>query len=105
MGMRQCVVCKREVPQGYESDHLAANHLGPHQFWFNMRKYQTIGASMSAADLKRMVNAVIGRPVFEEREGGDHYYSDAEAIDLTRCSHFYTVPPATMHRNLPLDHI
>lgn len=101
MGLRQCVVCKRQVPQGYERDHLQANHLGPHQFWFNMRQYQTMAASMSAGDLKRMADAVMSRPVIEEREGGDHYYSDAEAVDLTRGSHFYTVPPATMHRDFP----
>lgn len=104
MGLRQCVVCKRDVPQGYEGDHLAANHLGPHVFWFNMLQYQTMLASMSAAEIKRMGDTVPMRPLIEEREGGDHYYSDAEAVDLTRGSHFYTVPPATMHRDLPQDY-
>lgn len=101
MGLRQCVVCKRDVPQGYESDHLAANHLGPHIFWLNMRQYQTMSASMSAAEVKKMGDAVPMRPLIEEREGGDYYYYDAEPVDLTRAAHFYTVPPATMHRGLP----
>lgn len=101
MGMRQCAVCKREVPQGYESDHLAANHLGPHVWWFNMRQFQTMEASLSATKIKKMGDAVPMRPLIEEREGGDYYYYDAEAVDLTRGSHFYTVPSATPHLNLP----
>lgn len=101
MGTRECVVCRKPVPQGYEADHLAANHLGPHEFWFNMRRFQTKEASMSAAELKRLANAPMILPVIEEREGGDYYYYDAEAVDLTRGSHFYTVNPATMHRGLP----
>jgi len=57
--------------------------------------------SMSAANLKRMAGAVTDRSVIEEREGDDYYYYDDESVDLTRGSHFYTVPPATTHRGLP----
>lgn len=114
MGLRQCAVCKRSVPQGYESDHVAANHLGPHVFWFNMRKYQTMEPSMTALDLKKFVaredklyseNAIQGF-VFEDRgKGWDHdpCYTNVIAIDLTQTPHFYTMPGATMHRHPPLD--
>lgn len=95
MGMRICVVCRREVPQGYEQDHLRANHLGPHVWWFDMRKYQTAEPSMTVAEIKRLANSSSGYQFFEERDGQQVYFGDSEAVDLTRSPHFFAVPPAT----------
>ena len=61
--MRQCIVCKREVPQGYERDHLQANHLGPHVWWFNCRQFQTMEPSISVAEIKRMADTNSGREI------------------------------------------
>ena len=65
--MRQCIVCKREVPQGYERDHLQANHLGPHVWWFNCRQFQTMEPSISVAEIKRMADTNSGYQFYEER--------------------------------------
>ena len=96
MGMRQCIVCKREVPQGYERDHLQANHLGPHVWWFNAKQFQTMEPSMPVAEIKRMGDCNSGYQFFEERDGEDIYYSDSQSVDLTNRPHFHAIPPATM---------
>lgn len=95
MGMRECIVCKRHVPEGYERDHINANHLGPHTFWFGARRFQTMEPSMTIAEIARMANASLSYQIFEEREGGDIGRTHGEAVDLTRQPHFYAVPPAT----------
>lgn len=95
MGLRQCIVCKREVPEGYESEHLSANHFGPHIFWFNMRQHQTMEPSMTMGDVVKMVDGNTRYHVFEEREGGDIPWGHGVAVDLTNTPRFYTVPPAT----------
>ena len=103
MGMRTCIVCKREVPQGYEQDHLRANHLGPHEFWFNMRKYQTMEPSMQAFEIKKLADASAGYQIFEERGDKQIYYGDSESVDLTQGPHFFAVPPATMRESIWID--
>lgn len=96
MGMRQCIVCKREVPQGYERDHLQANHLGPHVWWFNARQFQTMEPSMTVAEIKRLADSSYGYQFYEERDGADIYFCDDESVDLTNRPHFHAAPPATM---------
>jgi len=97
MGMRQCAVCKREVPQGYEQDHLRANHLGPHEWWFNGQKFCTMAPSMTVIEIKALADSSSGYHFFQEREGAPAiYYSDGESVDLTQRPHFFAVPPATM---------
>lgn len=96
MSERQCIVCKRFVPQGYEQDHLRANHLGPHVWWFNARKFQTAEPSMTVGEIKKLANESYSYQFYEEREGEQTYYGDSEAVDLTQRPHFYAVPPATM---------
>jgi hypothetical protein len=91
-----CIVCKREVPQGYEQDHLRVNHLGPHTFWFDMRKYITMEPSMRAMEVKRLADATPLYQMFEERDGKQVYFGDSESVDLTHGPHFFAVPPATM---------
>lgn len=92
---RQCVVCGKEVPQGYESDHLKANHLGPHEFWFDARKFTTMIPSMTGGELKKLANAPAHTFLFEERRGGDIAWGDGVSVDLTQKPHFYTLIPAT----------
>ena len=97
MGERTCIVCGKLVPAGYETDHLRANHLGPHHFWFNAKKHLTMEPSMTIADIKKMVDAVPGYQVFRERPGDtDLGIGDSESVDLTNEPHFWAAPPATM---------
>jgi hypothetical protein len=103
MGMRQCIVCKREVPQGYERDHLQANHLGPHTFWFDAKQFTVMEPSMTIAELKKLANTNAGYQFYEEREGGDVPWSDGQSVDLTQRPHFYAVPPATMRGHVEID--
>ncbi len=93
---RQCIVCKKMVANTDVQEHLANNHLGPHYFWFNAKKYRTMEPSMPMVDLKRLANVPYEYQAFEEREGGDVYFGDSEAVDLTQGSHFWAAPPATM---------
>lgn len=104
MGERQCIVCNRFVPQGYEQDHLRANHLGPHVWWFNAQQFQTMEPSMTAAEIKRLADTSSGYQFFEERDGKCTYYSDGQAVDLTNRPHFFAVPPATMRGHVEIDH-
>ena len=103
MGERLCAVCKRPVPQGYEQDHLRANHLGPHTWWFNAKKFQTAEPSMTVGEIKKLADESYGYQFFEERAGEQIYFGDSEAIDLTRAPHFFAVPPATMRGHVEID--
>lgn len=93
---RQCIVCKKFVADTDVEEHLGANHLGPHYFWFNAQKYRTMSPSMEMSDVKRLANAGPLYQVFEERDGKDIYHSDSMNVDLTREPHFWAIPPATM---------
>src|ERR1019366_3032074 len=95
---RQCVVCKRFYAENNLDEHLQNNHLGPHEFWFDMRKYKTSAPSMTIGELVKMVDASTINQVFEDMLGAspDVPLSHNMAVDLTREPHFYCVPPATM---------
>jgi hypothetical protein len=85
------------VPEGYETDHLRANHLGPHTFWFDMCKYQTDEPSMRARDILVKYYGTIPTMGFlsEDRDGKEIGYGMDDAVDLTCCPHLFYAPPAT----------
>lgn len=91
----QCIVCGKTVATTDQQEHLASNHLGPHYFWFDAKKYRTMKPSMPVTDLKRLAGASPLYTVFEDREGGDKAWGDSESVDLTRAPHFWAVPYAT----------
>ena len=97
MGERRCAVCERMVPEGYEADHLRANHLGPHTFWFGVLMYQTDEPSMLASDILRKYYGEIPSLGFlsEDRDGDEVSYRMTDAVDLTRRPHLFYAPPAT----------
>jgi len=95
---RQCLVCKRTVAQGYEEEHLEANHLGPHYFWFNAQRYMTMQPSMQVARLIALVDTTPSYQLYLESKDNspDIALGHGEAVDLTQEPHFYAVPPATI---------
>lgn len=97
MGMRQCAVCTAMVPEGYERDHLRANHFGPHRFWFGAVEYITDEPSMLARDILMKYYGTI--PVLgflsEDRNGQFICFDHGHAVDLTHEPHLCYVPPAT----------
>jgi hypothetical protein len=96
MGERACIVCGKKVPDGYQMDHLRSNHLGPHYFWFDAKRYTTMEPSMSMSEVKRLAGTSPMYQAYEERNGGDIPWGDAQSVDLTHEPHFYAAPPATM---------
>lgn len=100
MSKRQCAVCKKEVRQGDETEHLRTNHLGPHYFWFDAREFRTDEPSMTGAELRKLVDASPHGHLIEDRDGKEIYYSDGQAIDLTHTPHFFILLPATTHRGI-----
>lgn len=40
MSEAHCAVCGKVVATQDQDAHLKTNHLGPHCFWFDARKYQ-----------------------------------------------------------------
>lgn len=92
---RQCIVCNKTVAATDVQEHLSANHLGPHYFWFDAREFRTMEPSMVVSDLKRLVDASPLYPVYEDRGGKQIPFGDGVAVDLTREPHFYTLIPAT----------
>lgn len=98
---RQCVVCKKVVANTDVQEHLANNHLGPHYFWFGMKKFRTMEPSMLVADLKKLVGAPMDRYIVQEVSGAeDVCHPDGVAVDLTHEPHFFSMPSATMHRDI-----
>lgn len=55
MGTRKCAVCGKDVRDGDETEHLRTNHLGPHYFWFDAKKYRTERPSMTGGEIKQWV--------------------------------------------------
>jgi hypothetical protein len=92
----KCAVCGKDIMPADFKDHLTTNHLGPHYFWCDGRKFRTMEPSMTGARIKALANASSGYQMFREQEGGDIPVSDGVAEDLTREPHFYAVPPATI---------
>ena len=94
--MRTCAICKKEVPQGYEQDHLQSNHLGPHTFWFEARKYVTEKPSMTVAEIMELAGSIRLAHFFEERDGKQIFYGHDTSVDLTHQPHFFILLPATI---------
>ena len=101
--MKTCVVCGRGYADADVEEHLRNGHLGPFEFWFDMRKYKTPAPSMTVGELVKMVDASIMNMVFRDMFGAgpDVPLGHGESVDLTREPHFYCVPPATMYRGHP----
>jgi hypothetical protein len=91
-----CIVCGKLVAFTDQDEHLKANHLGPHYFWFDARKFKTDKPSDTISAIKAVAGASPLYQVFEERDGGDLAWGDGQSVDLTHFPHFYAVPPATM---------
>lgn len=97
--MRICIVCGRGYVASEEEEHLRNNHLGPFEFWFDMRKYKTRLPSMTVGELVKIADASLYNQVFQDLfgNGPDVPLSHSISVDLTREPHFYSVPPATMY--------
>jgi hypothetical protein len=95
IGPANCRICGQPVEPGDQAHHLRSEHRGPHTFFHDARGYTTDRPSMMVAELKAMVLCTPTYQLHEERDGKAYYYSDGEAVDLTRRPHFYSVPPAT----------
>src|SRR5580704_17818336 len=89
---RQCIVCGRTYANTDVEEHLANNHLGPHEFWFNMKKYITPLPSMTVGELVRLVDASPLRFVYLDKfgRGRDECMAHDTSVDLTNEPHFYT---------------
>jgi hypothetical protein len=90
-----CIVCGAEVPKAEQATHLRYAHPGPFYFWHDARRFATASPSMLVGELKQLVGCTVTYPFHEERDGKEIYYSDGQAVDLTREPHFFSVPPAT----------
>lgn len=91
----KCIVCGKTVAHTDQQEHLATNHLGPHYFWHDARKYKTMKPSMMVGDLKHLVHASAFYQMYEDRAGELIGLSDSVCVDLTRGPHFCSIPPAT----------
>ena len=91
----KCIVCGKEVAYTDQQEHLATNHLGPHYFWFDAKKFKSMEPSTTMAKIKALVGASALYPVCEEIGGKQVWRGDGEAVDLTHAPHFFAVPPAT----------
>jgi hypothetical protein len=104
---RICIVCGKVVAETDTSEHLATNHLGPHYFWFDARRFKSSEPSMKIGEIVTLVGASPSYLVYEDRNGGRPGPSDdvgrgaGEWVDLTREPHFFAVPPATAFRGFP----
>lgn len=94
--MSKCLICGVErLGEADQAEHLAAAHAGPHVFFYDMREYRTQQPSMLVMELLKLVDGNPTYHFYEERDGRDIYFSHAEAVDLTRRPHFFSLPPAT----------
>lgn len=95
IGAANCRICGQPVEPGDQAHHLRTEHRGPHTFFHDARGYTTDRPSMTVTELKGLILCTATYQLHEERDGKDIYYSDGEAVDLTRTPHFFSVPPAT----------
>jgi hypothetical protein len=96
MSEAACIVCGKVVAPQDQQDHLRSNHLGPHYFWLDGRRFRTVEPSMTGAQIKRLTDAPVMYPMF--REDGDWKETpigDGIAVSLVGEPHFHCVPPAT----------
>jgi hypothetical protein len=98
---RPCLVCGLVLPPELQQDHLAVIHPGPHVFYHDARRFETLKPSMMVVELKKLVRCSVVYLLHEERDGREIFYSDGQAVDLTREPHFFSVPPATYFRSIP----
>lgn len=98
MGTKKCFVCGKDVRDGDETEHLRSNHLGPHYFWFDAKKYRTQEPSLAIDKIVEIVGGVsAGYQVYLESKDGspDVGCPHGTTIDLTREPSLFSVPPAT----------
>lgn len=94
--MSKCLICGVDrVTKADQEEHLATAHSGPHVFFYNMKEYRTDKPSMLVMELLKLVDGNTQYLFHEDRDGKEIYFSHAEAVDLTRRPHFFSVPPAT----------
>lgn len=81
-----------------QAEHLRNNHLGPHEFWFDAKKFIVKVPSMTCGELITLAGVSPTNFVFREMPGDkpDIPISHSEVVNLTDEPHFYSVPPATM---------
>lgn len=94
MSEAACIVCGKIVAPQDQHDHLRSQHLGPHYFWMDGRKFRTMEPSMTGAEIKVLTNA----PNYHMYRQGptDTFISDGVSVSLVSEPHFYCVPPATI---------
>lgn len=93
-----CAVCGKLVATTDQQEHLATNHLGPHYFWFDAKKYRTMEPSLPIDKILEIVGGNLsGYQVFLESKDGtpDVGCPSGTTIDLTREPSLFAVPPAT----------
>lgn len=101
-----CTVCKKFVEKSDQDEHLKTNHLGPHYFWFEAKRYKTNSPSMHVFELCQLVGEKLGpcRTFVEDRSGAKPgydwiYHNDVDCLDLTREPHFFILLAATYYRH------
>lgn len=97
MSEEKCIVCGKGVARQDQLDHLRSNHLGPHYFWMDGRRFRTIEPSMTGAQIKHLTNAP-SYPMFRDDGKGSYDFpvGDGVAVSLIGEPHFYCAPPATI---------
>jgi hypothetical protein len=92
----QCVVCGQAVEASMQSEHLLKKHAGPHKFRFDGKPFSSHKPSMTIAEIKEFVDCPRTYHVFQQDRQQDErlYYSDAQAVDLTRAPNLYADIPA-----------
>jgi hypothetical protein len=97
MAEAACAVCGKVVYLGDQHDHLRSNHLGPHYFWMDGRKFRTLEPSMTGLELRDLTEAPL-YPMFRDDGKGSYDFSveDGCAVSLIGEPHFYCAPYATI---------
>jgi hypothetical protein len=94
-----CLICQEPVELGNQEDHLRTKHATPatgFRFWLDAVAHFADKPSMLIADLRKQCN-VTPHGFFVQDVGGQWtYYSDGQAVDLTKEPHFFILLPATM---------
>lgn len=96
MSNRKCIVCGKDVRDGDETEHLRTNHLGPHYFWLDARKYRTEEPSLTGGAIKALGGSSAWYQLYQEQDGGDIAIGDGVAVSVVGEPHFWCAPPATM---------
>lgn len=94
----KCRVCMEDVNEGAETEHLVAAHPAPEGgfvFFYEGKPFTTPKPSMLVGELLTLVQGNAMYQFYEEREGEMFPLSHGNAVDVTRCPHFFVVPPAT----------